>query len=152
MPKQITNNPEDLLKSISMYDVEEDSKFKDNRKSLDLLFHRLIMNDDPTAKEFIKKFIDSVSDIIYDMGIIDKKQQQSDEIEGEEEPEGEEGEEVVFPDEEEGEETTEEEPEAEEGEEGEETSEEEPNANDIPDDILTAGYNPLIDVANSFLM
>ena len=140
---KLTNDPKELLKGISTYDIDDDSDKVDNRKALDLLFHRLIMSDDPEAKQFMKIFIDNVSSIIYDMGLLDDKpEDQADDIDGDIDDMGDDNqdddEEVLFGDEDETDGDTEEDT-------------EEDLSSDIPDSVLGDSYDPLIDTANSFL-
>jgi len=145
MPKDINGTPLDIMKAISMFDIDEDFDDTEARKKLDMLFHELIMSDDPKAKEFLSKFLDNVENIIADMGVIEKPKNDEEDVEfPEEEPTdetGDGGEEETTPTEET---PTEEEPS------GEENSGEENSEDEIPDEVLSH-YNPLIDRANSFI-
>jgi len=135
MPKPMKGSPIDIMKAISMFDVETDFSNHEAKQKLSMLFHTLIMSKDPNAKEFVTRFLKNIGNVIADMGIIEKPK---------DEPE-QQGDEVEFPsDDEMGDVAPE-----------DESSEEEPvddNAPDeVPDDLLSAGFNPLIDRANSFL-
>ncbi len=131
-----------ILKAISMFDPEEDYDDTEARDKLAILFREIIKSDEPQAKEFLDRFLSGVDNVIADMGIIEKPEEApSDEVdlpdddelgpedEGPEEPMGE------------PEATADVERDAEEGEEEEE----------IPDELLGAGYDPLVSRANSFL-
>jgi len=145
-------SPTELLKAISLFDVDKDLDDRESVKKLDMLFHELITtladNPDETTKEFLSIFIDHTDSILHDMGIASEKQNDEVDMGGEEE--GGEEEMDAFSGEGEGEEPAE-------GEDvfSDETSEEEPapeetGEEEIPDDLLDH-YNPLIDIANSFI-
>lgn len=62
------NRVVDLLKTISMFDIQSD--FNDSsREKLSLLFREIINSRDPKAKEFLGKFLKGTHTIIKDMGI-----------------------------------------------------------------------------------
>jgi len=125
MPEKIKGSPIEIMKAISMFDIETDYNDTQAKEKLDILFHNLIISKDPKAKEFLARFLKGVSNIIADMGIIER-------------PEEEPVDDVEMPDEA-PEETTEEKP------------TEEPIEDEVPDELLGAGYNRLITHANSFL-
>ena len=150
MPSMDT--PLDMMKAISMFDTEADFDNTEAREKLDILFHNLIMSDDPDAKEFLERFLNQAGDVISDMGVIEKKPEEEpeDEVEmptddevdaGEEAPE----EEIPV------DEPTDEEPVENEG------GDEEEAPDEVTDDLLGASYNPLhenaglVSRANSFL-
>jgi hypothetical protein len=129
------------LKAISMFDPEKDFAGKDAESKKDHLamaFRELIMMDDPMAKEFFKRFKSSVDKIIKDMKVVSKTA--SDTAGSEEEVD-------MTPTPPEGEAEAPMAPEAGGGE------EETPEGGNMEagQAFLNAGYNPLIDRANSFL-
>ena len=126
---------EEILKTISLFDVDEDYDDREAREKLASLFNRIIMSDDPSVKEFFKRFINEIDTILYDMGISEEKPKE----ETEENPE-----EITPP--EESEENTPEEA-------GGEGEEEKPagNSGEIPDELLSAGYNVLVNMANEYI-
>lgn len=148
MPEEkIKGSPIDIMKAISMFDVETDYEDTEAREKLDILFHNLIMSDDPKAKEFFDRFLKGVTNVIADMGIIDKPEEEEpvDDVElPDEAPEDATEEEPT-------EEEPIEEPAAEEEPTEGEPEEEEPVEDEVPDELLGAGYNRLINHANSFL-
>lgn len=144
MPSDIKGTPIEIMKAISMFDIDEDYDNREARKKLDLLFHELIMNNDPDSKEFLRKFLEHVDSVISDMGVVAKKQNTN-----KEEPE-ENGDEVEFPEPEVGTGETEEEENGGEENNNEAPAEEEGGEEEIPDELLSH-YNPLIDMANNFI-
>lgn len=144
MPQNINGSPMDIMKAISMFDIEEDFDDTEARKKLDMLFHELIMSNDPKAKEYIGKFLDSSENIIADMGVIEKPEDDEEDVEFPEEEPTDDIEEEPSEEEPSEEEPTEEPPQDETETDGEE------EVDEIPDELLSH-YNPLIDRANSFI-
>lgn len=147
MPKSIKGSPIEIMKAISMFDIDTDFEDNEAKEKLGILIHNLIMSEDPKAREFFDRFFKEVNNVIADMGIIEKPE--------EEEP----VDDVEFPDEEE---TNTENPEGDIPDEEGGESEEEPtlddvmddegdNVDDVPDEVLGDSFNPLITRANSFL-
>lgn len=128
------NRAVQILKAISMFDIEEDYNDKEARDKLAILFRELVTANDSKSKEFLERFLNGVNEIIADMGIIDKPEEEPAEDEVEmPEPEAED-----VPEEPTDEPETEEKP-------------EEPAEDEVPDELLGAGYNPLVSMANGFL-
>lgn len=149
------DTPLDMMKAISMFDTESDFDNTEAREKLDILFHNLIMSEDPDAKEFLERFLNQADDVIADMGVIEKPEEEpEDEVEMPTDDEVDAGGEEDAPEEE----IPVDEPVAdEEPVDGEEGGEEEDAPDEVTDDLLGAGYNPmlentrLVSRANSFL-
>ena len=127
--KKINGNPEEIMKAISMFDIENDFDNTEAKEKLDILFHNLIVSSDPKAKEFLEKFLSQSTKVIADMGIINEPEEDDtdDVVDFEDEP------------------VDDESPIDDEPVDGDEVDDE------VPDNLLGAGYNPLIARANSFL-
>jgi len=154
MARLVKDNPLQIMKNISMFDIDEDYDNIEARKQLDLLFHTLIMSDNEKSREFIERFLDASNEIIYDMGLIDKPEEQD----TEDVYDGEEGDDTESDDMDMGGDG--EEVEMDMGGDtddgggfdmGEPADEEDEGDDDIPDGMLGDSYNPLVDAANSFL-
>jgi len=140
----IKGSPLDIMKAISMFDIDTDFDDTEAKKKLDILFHNLIVSDDPKAKEFLERFLSQVDNVIADMGVIEKPEEEEEE------------EEVDFDDEPSDEELPADDEELPADKPADKPvddvdGDEEENIDEIPDDLLGAGYNPLISRANSFL-
>ena len=140
----IKGSPLDIMKAISMFDIDTDFDDTEAKKKLDILFHNLIVSDDPKAKEFLERFLSQVDNVIADMGVIEKPKEEEEE------------EEVDFDDEPSDEELPADDEELPADKPADKPvddvdGDEEENIDEIPDDLLGAGYNPLISRANSFL-
>ena len=63
----------EIMKSISMFDIDVDYKDPEARKELGLLFNGMVnlVDSDPKAKDFFSRFISSVDRVIRDMGVIE---------------------------------------------------------------------------------
>ena len=118
------NETIERLKSISMFDPNKDFKDDTKKEHLSILFNELIMSGDPTAQEFFVRFKSGIDKIIKDMGIVDSTASDTTE-----------------PDEVDMSQTPTEEP----------TPEDSEADAQVEDDLLNAGYNYLLDRANSFL-
>ena len=145
MPQEIHGSPLDIMKAISMFDIDTDFDDIKRREKLGMLFHTLVMSNDPKSKEFIARFLKQVSNVIADMGVIEKpKDEPEDEVELPTDDEIDVGDEAPEEDIPVEEPNTEEEP-------VDDTEDEEPIDDEVPDELLGAGFNPLISRANSFL-
>jgi len=145
MPTQIKGSPLEIMKAISMFDTENDFNNTEAREKLGILFHNLVMSNNPKSKEFITRFLKQVSNVIADMGIIEKpKDEPEDEVEMPTDVEVDAGEEAPE------EEIPVEEPNTDEVPVDDTKGEEEVD-DEVPDELLGAGFNPLIARANSFL-
>jgi len=60
----------ELLQTISAFNTDSDFDNKESKQQLSDLFNKLIMSDEPKAKDFFSRFMDSVSTIIDDMGVM----------------------------------------------------------------------------------
>jgi hypothetical protein len=126
MPKG--NETLERLKSISMFDPNKDFKDQEKKEHLSVLFNELIMSDEPEAQQFFVRFKSGVDKIIKDMGVVDKTASDTsvpDEVDMTATPP--------------------------EGEPKAETPPAGGGAEALPDDLLNASYNYLLDRANSFL-
>ncbi len=135
----MARSPVDILKAISLFG-QDDFKDREARDKLSMLFRELIMNGDPKSDEFLQRFLKGVGGLIYDMGLIDKPE---DDLSGDD---------VEMPDEEPEQEMPVDDVPAE-----EEIPAEDDEEEGIPDDMISASYRPtphdnLCNEANSFLV
>ena len=147
MPNDIKGSPIDIMKAISMFDTETDFDDTEAKEKLGILFHNIVMSEDPKAKEFLDRFLKQVDNVIADMGIIEKPEDEpEDEVDMPQDDELDMGDEEA-PEEE----IPVDEPLADEEPVDGTDGDDEVEVDEVPNDLLGAGYNRLLDKANSFL-
>lgn len=59
----------EILKTISMFNIDKDFQNYDAKDYLSILFRKLVMSEDANAKDFMGRFLDNINKIIKDMDI-----------------------------------------------------------------------------------
>lgn len=68
----------DILKTISMFDVDKDFEDREAREKLANLFRDLILNPEPDAKDFFAIFSEKISDILNDLDVTEEEPTEED--------------------------------------------------------------------------
>lgn len=81
---------EQILKTITTFDVENDFGDRESKENLANLFAEVITSDDDSSLEFINALIPAISDIMADLGLGEPPSEELTDVEDEDEVEPEE--------------------------------------------------------------